>query len=63
MFNGEIYNYCELREQLMGKEIPFRSPGDGEVLVNLYKEEGIAAFNRVRGMFPVALWDSVDREL
>jgi len=63
VFNGEIYNYRELRGELVAKGIAFRSHGDGEVLVNLYEEEGIAAFDRLRGMFGVALWDTVEREL
>ena len=63
VFNGEIYNYRELRTELVAKGVVFRSHGDGEVLVNLYEEEGIAAFDRLRGMFGVALWDTVEREL
>lgn len=63
VFNGEVYNYRELRQELLGKGIPFRSHGDGEVLVNLYAEQGIAAFNRLRGMFGVAIWDAEQREL
>lgn len=63
VFNGEIYNYKELRQELADKGVDFQTHGDGEVLVNLYEEEGVEAFNRLRGMFGVAIWDRVEGEL
>jgi asparagine synthase (glutamine-hydrolysing) len=54
-FNGEIYNYRELRTR-MGT-YPFQTQSDTEVIVALYETEGISGFNRLRGMFAFALWD------
>ncbi len=63
VFNGEIYNYRELQQELQGRGFSFRSNGDGEVLINLYEAFGLDALNRLRGMFAVAIWDTVTREL
>ncbi|MCU0972801.1 MAG: asparagine synthase (glutamine-hydrolyzing) [Burkholderiales bacterium] len=63
VFNGEIYNYRELQQELRGRGFSFRSNGDGEVLVNLYEAFGLEALNRLRGMFAVAIWDTLTREL
>jgi asparagine synthase (glutamine-hydrolysing) len=63
VFNGEIYNYLELQKELQGRGFTFASNGDAEVLVNMYEAFGLEAWNRLRGMFAVAIWDSVSREL
>jgi asparagine synthase (glutamine-hydrolysing) len=63
VFNGEIYNYRELREELIGRGFSFKSHGDGEVLVNMYEAFGMGSFNKLRGMFGLAIWDTHEQEL
>jgi asparagine synthase (glutamine-hydrolysing) len=58
IFNGEIYNYPALREELLRKGHIFRSRTDTETILHLWEEEGEACVERLRGMFAFALWDS-----
>ncbi|HEX8171866.1 MAG TPA: asparagine synthase (glutamine-hydrolyzing) [Thermoanaerobaculia bacterium] len=62
-FNGEIYNYAELREELTRDGVSFVSHSDTEVLLALYEREGVTMFGKLRGMFALALWDGAKRQL
>ncbi len=57
VFNGEIYNFQELREELQGRGHQFSSLADSEVIIHAYEEWGIRSIERLRGMFAYALYD------
>ena len=63
VFNGEIYNFQELRPQLEAKGHRFRSNTDSEVILHGYEEYGIDVVNHLRGMFGFALYDTVRKRL
>ena len=63
VFNGEIYNYRELRQQLQGAGHVFRADSDSETIVHLYEDLGLECFEHLNGMFSIALWDSNRRQL
>ena len=63
VFNGEIYNYQELRQDLLSRGHIFRTRTDTEVIVHLYEEFGPACVEQLRGMFGFAIWDERKKSL
>jgi asparagine synthase (glutamine-hydrolysing) len=63
VFNGEIYNYQELRNELLRKGHIFKTQTDTEVIVHLYEEHGENFISKLRGMFAIALWDEISETL
>lgn len=63
VFNGEVYNFPELKLELEGKGYTFRTRSDTEVLLALYSRYGLEAFPKINGMFACAFWDRAERQL
>jgi asparagine synthase (glutamine-hydrolysing) len=63
VFNGEIYNYQQLRAELEGRGHKFKTRTDTEVILALYQESGTKCVDRLRGMFAFAIWDKKEQRL
>ncbi len=63
LLNGEIYNYTELRQELLGRGHQFVTRSDTEAIVHMYEDVGEELFSRLRGMFAIAIWDSRQRKV
>ena len=63
VFNGEIYNFRDLRRRLEGSGHRFRTQGDVETIVHLYEDEGVDFAKHLWGMFAIAIWDGPRRQL
>jgi asparagine synthase (glutamine-hydrolysing) len=63
VFNGEIYNYPQLRPELEKRGHVFRTHSDTEAIVHLYEEHGLDCVQHLRGMFAFAIWDEKRRRL
>src|SRR5437867_3633363 len=63
VFNGEIYNYRELRAELVRRGHRMQSNGDTETILHLYEDYGPACVERLRGMFAFAIWDATQQSL
>src|SRR5262245_8522904 len=63
VFNGELYNYIELRDELRAKGEVFQTQSDSEVLLRAYAIWGEKALDRFCGMFAFLIWDDVDKSL
>ena len=62
-YNGELYNYLELRTELLAKGYIFKSQSDTEVVLNAFICWGNSAFEKFNGMFALAIWDKLKRNL
>ena len=62
-FNGEIYNYRDLRPDLVARGHKFRTSSDTETILHLYEEYDLDCLDHLRGMFAFAIWDSRKRRL
>jgi asparagine synthase (glutamine-hydrolysing) len=62
-YNGEIYNFPQLRAELAARGVQFRTASDTELLLHLYADCGVAMVRRLRGMFAFAIWDALNERL
>ena len=62
-FNGEIYNYAEIKKELLNKNIRFKSNTDTEVILESYKYWGFKFLEKLRGMFSFVIWDMLKKKI
>ena len=62
-YNGEVYNFMDIRDELMSEGVTFKSRSDTEVILEGYLKWGLEIFPRLRGMFALAIWDQAKRKL
>jgi asparagine synthase (glutamine-hydrolysing) len=62
-YNGEIYNFRELRRELEQAGVRFKTESDTEVILRLYEREGAAMLPKLRGMYAIVIWDSTERSV
>lgn len=63
VYNGEIFNFAVIREELLGLGHDFKSHSDTEVVLHAYEQWGTACVERFRGMFAIAIWDTLEKRL
>ncbi|MFC1643536.1 asparagine synthase (glutamine-hydrolyzing) [Chlamydiota bacterium] len=63
VYNGELYNYIELKEELVKKGHKFGTKTDTEVVLHLYEEYGVSCLEKMNGMFAFSIWDTLKKEL
>src|SRR5687768_3422512 len=63
MLNGEIYGFQKLRDELLAEGFRFKTKSDTEVIVRAYEKWGDACFEKLDGMFAIAIWDAKDKRL
>jgi asparagine synthase (glutamine-hydrolysing) len=63
IFNGEIFNYLELREELISKGHIFKTKSDTEVIIHAFEEFGLDFLQHLNGQFAISIWDSIKKEL
>ncbi len=62
-YNGEVYNYLEIKEELSAKGYTFKSTSDTEVIIKAYEEWGEDCVNHFNGMWAFAIWDNKNQKL
>ncbi len=63
IYNGEVFNYIELKEELVQKGYSFKTDTDTEVVLALYEEYGVDCLEKLNGQFAIAIWDTRNKEL
>ena len=62
-YNGEVFNFIEIRKELEADGIKFSTDSDTEIILEAYQKWGLQAFHKFNGMWAIALWDTVEKKL